>query len=293
METTKHLHENALRRLNDSPGERIDFILSDWWIGYDEANIILTEMDRLITHPRNLRMPCLAMISEANNGKTTTLRRCLKLHGTEYTDDDQIVLPVLFFEAPPEPDEGRLYSSILSALAVAHRQDAAPEKLLAKVIERLTMLNVKLLMGDEFHNILQGTPRNHRQFLTALKSLLNQLKLPFVAAGTPEVITALSVDAQFVTRFEYLELPRWDINQTTLRMIKSIERQLPLSQPSGLAEKDKAIPIISSSGNTLGGIVNIVKRSAVAAIQNGQNFIDQATLETTINTLNKRNITNR
>lgn len=293
MKTITHLHENAERKLNDSPEEKIEYIKSDWWVGYDDANIILNEMSQLITHPKNLRMPCIALISEPNNGKTTILTRCLKLHDTSYTDDDQIILPVLVFESPPEPDEGRLYSSILTALSVAHREDSAPDKLLNKVTERINMLNIKMLMADEFHNILQGSPRQHRQFLVALKSLLNKLKISFVAAGTPDVITALSVDKQFVTRFNCFELPRWDINQTTLRMIKSMERQLPLSQPSGLAEKDKAIPIILASGNTLGGIIEIIKQSAIAAIKNGQDSIDQKTLETTIQQYRKRKITSR
>lgn len=172
MNEFPHLNEKVALRVLDLPEERIAFIQSDLWVGYDEAKAILQEFDDLIRYPRNLRMPCRVLVGELENGKTTLLRRCIKLHQPEYTADEQIILPVLYFETPSEPDEGRLYSSILTALAVAHRQDAAPEKLMAKVVDPLTMLNVRLLMADEFHNMLQGTPRSQRQFLVSLKSLL-------------------------------------------------------------------------------------------------------------------------
>lgn len=282
MNEFPHLNEQVALRVRDLPEERIDFIQSDQWVGYEEAKKILQEFDDLVRHPRNMRMPCRVLVGNSQNGKTTLLRRCCKLHPVEYTEDEQIVLPVLLFETPPEPDEGRLYSSILTALAVAHRQDAAPERLLAKVVDRLTLLNVRLLMADEFHNILQGTPRNQRQCLASLKSLLNTLKMPFVAAGISDVMTALATDTQFVSRFEKLELPKWGSNKPTRRMIMSLETVLPLAKPSGLAEEKMAIRIIGASGDTLGGIVDIVKKAAVAAIQNNKECIDMATLEAVI-----------
>lgn len=290
MDDFKHLHQKAKDRLDDLPEDRIDYIRSDWWIGYDEATAILKEFNDLIQYPRNLRMPCRVLVGDSQNGKTTILRRCIKLHQVEVTDEEEVILPALFFETPSEPDEGRLYSNILSALGVAHRQDAAAEKLLAKVIDRMTLLNVRLLMADEFHNMLHGTPRNQRQFLASLKSLLNMLKMPFVAAGTVEVVNALSTDTQFVSRFEQLALPQWGTNQTTLKMLQSLESLLPFPKPSELAGREKAVLIIGASGNTLGGIVDIVKKAARAATEKGAESIGLETLQSAIAERNKRKI---
>jgi hypothetical protein len=290
MSDFPHLHEIAASKLNELPEDQIDYIKSDWWIGYDESNAILKEFDELIRYPRNNRMPCKVLVGDSQNGKTTLLRRCIKLHPVVQTDDEQIIFPAMLFETPSEPDEGRLYSSILSSLFVAHRQDAAPEKLLAKVVDRLTLLNVRLLMADEFHNMLQGTPRNQRQFLASLKSLLNILNMPLVVAGTNDVTNALSTDTQFVTRFEKLEMPRWGVNKTTIRMIKSMESLMPLAQPSQLYEREKAVLIIGASGNTLGGITDIVKKAGIAAIRKGDELIDLSTLKAVIAERNKRKI---
>ena len=282
MNEFPHLNEKVALRVHDLPEERITFILSDQWVGYDEAKAILKEFEGLITHPRNMRMPCRVLVGDSQNGKTTLLRRCIKLHQPVHTEDEQIIFPALYFETPSEPDEGRLYSSILTALLVAHRQDAAPEKLLAKVVDRLTMLNVRLLMADEFHNMLQGTPRNQRQFLASLKSLLNMLQMPFVAAGTGEVTTALATDTQFVSRFEKLELPRWGDNKSTRRMIKSLESVLPFPKPSGLSTESMATLIVGASGGALGGIVDIIKKAGVAAINDQAESITLDTLRTVI-----------
>lgn len=56
------------------------------------------------------------------------------------------------------------------------------------------------------------------------------LKMPFVAAGISDVMTALATDTQFVTRFEKLELPKWGFNQSTLRMLKSLGKRFALGR---------------------------------------------------------------
>ena len=68
MDKYSHLHEHAIDKLHDMPEERIEYIQTDWWIGYDEAKGILKELDDLINHPRNLRMPCWALIGDSQNG---------------------------------------------------------------------------------------------------------------------------------------------------------------------------------------------------------------------------------
>ena len=290
MSQYPHLHPSAIERLRDLPEEQIEYIKGDWWIGYNEANTILKELDDLITYPRNLRMPCKVLVADSQNGKSTLLRRCIRLHKVEYTEDEHIIFPALLFETPSAPDEGRLYSSILKALAVAHREDAAPERLLAKVIDRMASLNVRLLMADEFHNMLQGTPRNQRQFLASLKSLLNVLKMPFVAAGTTDVVRALATDTQFVSRFEQLKLPRWGANKETVRMIGTLESLLPLPEPSGLAKQDKAVLIMGTSGGTLGGMIDIVKKAGIAAIRQRRPSIEPSVLSAVIKQHNDRKI---
>ncbi|MGA9393740.1 MAG: TniB family NTP-binding protein [Azonexus sp.] len=274
-----------------TPEDRIEFINEDRWIGYSAATTILTEFSDLIDHPRNLRMPCRAIIGDPDNGKTMLLGQCIKRHPWRERDGEESHVAVLAFETPSAPDEGRLYSQILKALRVAHREDASPERLLAKVIERFSELGIRLLMADEFHNMLNGSAANQRQFLASLKSLINTLRVSFVAAGTQDVVRALATDSQFITRFEKLALPKWGINEETRSLLSSIETILPLAEPSALAnDKSIAVGIILGGQGTIGGMTRVVKRSAVAAIKAGKEKITKDIVDKVVSELRVREV---
>jgi hypothetical protein len=285
-----HLKGAAREALALSPQERIEFIRKDRWIGYDAARAVLNEVRDLISHPRNLRMPCRLVVGDPDNGKTMLLQECMKRHPEATSEADETRLPVLVFETPSEADEGRLYSAILSAMRIAHRPDASPETLLGKVIDGVETLDVRVLMGDEFHNILHGRPAEQRQLLASIKSLLNVLRRPFVAAGTRDAVLALAADTQFVTRFEQLVLPRWGLNMEVRRLLASLEAMTPLAEPSNLAERDLCEPIVLGGGGTIGSIIKIAKRSAVRTIESGKERITREIVEVVLAELRSRSV---
>jgi hypothetical protein len=286
-----HLKGAAKDAVLLTPADRIEFIQTDRWIGYSAATNALTELDDLVDHPRNLRAQCLALIGEPDNGKSMLLRRCIARHPSRERGNEESHVAVLFFETPPEPDEGRLYSQILTALLVAHRPDAPPEKLLAKVIERISELGVRLLMADEFHNMLNGSSAHQRQFLASLKSLINTLRTSFVAAGTDDIIRALATDKQFITRFEKVKLPRWGVNEETRSFLASIESTLPLAEQSNLANSPSLTrAIVEGGANTVGGISKVTKKSAIAAIKAGQEKITKEIIDQVVSQRREREV---
>lgn len=275
-----HLQGAAREAVSLAPAERIAFIQTDRWIGYTAASTILADLEDLLGHPRNLRMPCRMVVGDPDNGKTMLLRELAKRHSGSTSETGEERIPVLVFEVPPEPSESRLYSQILTALRVAHREDASAERLLPKVLDRIRGLDVGLLLADEFHGMLNGSSSNQRQFLAALKGLLNALRIPFVAAGTIDVVRALATDTQFVTRFEKRALPRWDFNQESRSLLLSFEKMLPLAKRSDLAGREVGLPILRAGGGTIGGIGKIVRQSAIMAIKEGEERITPKIVET-------------
>lgn len=286
-----HLKGAARDAVLLTPADRIEFIKTERWIGYSAATSILSELTDLVDHPRNLRMPCLAIIGDPDNGKTMLLRRCIVRHPSRERGDEESHVAVLLFEMPPEPDEGRLYSQILRALLVAHRPDAPPEKLLAKVIERISELGIRLLMADEFHNMLNGSAAHQRQFLTSLKSLINMLQVAFAAAGTDDIVRALATDKQFITRFEKRKLPRWGVNEETRNFLASIESTLPLAEPSNLGNIPSLTrAIVEGGANTVGGIAKVTKKSAIATIKAGKEKITKEIVDQVVSELREREV---
>lgn len=266
MNPLPHLDEYVSELVRfEPPSERIYFVQNDHWIRYDVAESILADMLAISKQPKVNRMPCLAITGRPNNGKSSLIDEYIKQHGLR-DEDGRIFASVIAFEMPPEPNEKRLYSAILRSLQFVHRPDAAPDVLLSHLLNRMTTIGVRLLIADEFHNMIAGTSKDQKQFLISLKSLLNQLQVGFVAVGTDAVTTALAVDPQFVARFKRIDLPTWELNKTMLQLLLSLEQIMPLPEPSGLGSRELAPLIVRNCNGTIGSIVSLVKAATIAAI---------------------------
>lgn len=290
MTKPDHLDLETWQVLSEPPEERIAHIKRDHWIPYGEAAAILRDLGDLVVHPRNLRMPCRALIADSNNGKTWLLHQCVTIHNREGSDKEEPRVAVACFQTPPEPDEGRLYSSILKSLGVEHREDAAPERLLPKVIERCTELEVRLLLADEFHNMLLGPAKDQRQFLGSLKSLINVLGVSFVAAGTDEVRRALAADGQFVQRFQQYGLPLWRRDVSARRLLKSLELRIPLPEASNLDGMELGPKLLPVSPQTIGNLSAVVLEAAIAAISESASKISVAHVDAALKLLAARTL---
>ena len=70
-----------------------------------------------------------------------------------------------------------------------------------------------MLIIDEFHSLLVGTPRLQRQVMNATKMLCNELQIPIVGVGTKDAIRVLHTYPQHASRFDVAELPTWKLDQ--------------------------------------------------------------------------------
>ena len=103
--------------------ERIEKGFKESWIGYEAANSIITQVERLLKMPQKSRMPNLLIIGDTNNGKTSILNRLLKRHPTDDNiNGDAKIIPLIRVQAPPDADEGNFYNLILRELGVPFSQ---------------------------------------------------------------------------------------------------------------------------------------------------------------------------
>ena len=72
------------------------------------------------------------------------------------------------------------------------------------------MTAVRVLVIDELHNLLSGRADRRREFLSLLRFLGNELRIPLVGAGTREADLAFRSDDQLENRFAPFPLPRWE-----------------------------------------------------------------------------------
>jgi len=269
-----HLSSKAQSLLQHSKEDRIASIRSNRWIGYSQANKILEHLEDLLSHPKTSRMPNSLLISATNNGKTAILERFKALHvDKEDNSGEYQPLSVLYIQCPPVPDERRFLAEILNKLYIPVRKNERIDNMTRQVCYFLKNMQTKIILLDEFHHSIAGSPKNQRVFLNCIKYLGNELRIPIVAAGTQEALNALSSDPQMANRFRPVALPFWKMNNEFQRLLKSFEVTFPLKHPSNLDDPAIAGLILSMSEGILGEISSLLKLAAIESIKNGQEMI--------------------
>ena len=248
MSDYSHLNESAREMLSLDDKSRIEKIRSDRWIGYSRAKNVLNKLEDLLAYPRTERMPNLLLVGDTNNGKTMLVKKFCRSHPAEDNPNGEgVIAPVMFVQAPPVPDEGRFYNSILELLFAPYKPGERVDKKQFQVINLLRYVGLKVLVVDEIHHILAGNTNRQRAFLNVLKYLGNELQISIVGVGTKDAFRALQTEPQLANRFEPVALPRWERDKEFLRLLVSFERMLPLKKPSLLHESKTASKLFSMS----------------------------------------------
>ena len=276
----EHIHPDFRHILGMSNKERIEFMDQPRWISYKTAQLILDTLQGLMHKPVRPRMPNLLIVGDSNNGKTTIIRHFRDMCGQGYVNDDaEPVKPVILAEAPPSADEKGLYISILERFYTPYRPSDPTSKLRYQVIHLMRQTHVRILIIDEFHSLLTGTPIKQREVMNAIKLLCNELAVPIVGVGTREAVRVLHADPQHASRFDVMTLPLWELNQDFQRLLAGFEKVLPLKKMSKLHLPELASLLhIISEGNT-GNLHRLLVECAAEAIKSGMECIDKSIIE--------------
>lgn len=277
----KHLTDRTRNFVNSATlEERVFYCRSFKWIGYTQATKILDKLDELLNYPKCVRMPNLLLVGDSNNGKTAILDRFNQTK-LAYVDEvtNKLTNPVVVVQSPPEPDEKRFYNAILESLFAPYKTSEKLDSRYMRVKTLLLELNVKILVIDEIHHVLAGSPSKQRKFLNVIKHLSNDLRIPIVCSGTRLAFNVIQSDQQLANRFEPRVLPRWINDNEFKRLLLSFERLTPLKKESMLIEPSISNKILSLSDGLIGEIAKILELSAIHAILSGTEKITLSVLE--------------
>ncbi|WP_337165331.1 TniB family NTP-binding protein [Vibrio fluvialis] len=270
-----HLNEVARAYMACSQEDRIRYIRSPRWIGHSKAKEIIGKLEDLQSYPKRHRMPNMLIIGESNTGKTMIAERFIDMNPSyERGDGEGIVIPVLYIQSPPVPSESRLYNNILDKLFAPYRPSDSADKKCFQVIQLMKHCNVNMLMIDEIHSLLAGSLEKQRVFLSVLRNLGNELKIPIVGLGTRDALRAVKTEPQLENRFKPALLPRWEYGTDYRRLLASFECMFPLEKPSGLADRQIAMKLLSMSEGLLGELSELLSEASVYAIKSGKEQID-------------------
>ncbi len=273
-----HLHPSARSAARLPAEERVRHVRADRWIGYSRATAALERLETLYTWPGKQRMPNLLLIGPTNNGKSMIIEKFRRLHPpTSYADREQ--MPVLAVQMPSDPSVIRFYVALLAAMGAPLRPRQRLAELEQATLALLRAIGVRVLVIDELHNLLAGRGETRREFLNLIRFLGNELGIPLVGVGTREAYLAIRSDDQLENRFEPFTLPRWEPNQEARSLLASFAAAFPLRRPSTIATEDMARYLLSRSEGTIGELTHLLTNAAVAAIESGEEAINQRTLD--------------
>ncbi len=280
------LTEETKKLLNYSDEDRIAYINQEYWIDYPIAQDILARIEDLYNYGYGkTRTVSILLVGSSNNGKTSLLKQFIDKHppydyNIEGEQPDWITdeffdkytgigIPVLYIISPTEPSETRLYSIILEQLNIPYKnRDSLDVK--ARLVEYyLKALNVKILIIDEIHNILNGSPARQKQIMSAIRDLSSKLKMPVILAGVKEALRAVNTEDQISSRYRPEYLTKWKMNKGYVSLLATIVSKLPLKKQSTILNKNDANEILKICDGYIGEIVNLIKASAVYAIKTG------------------------
>lgn len=284
------LTEETAKLLSASNKERIEYINQEYWIDYPIAQSILDKMEDIYNFGYGkTRYISMLLVGGSNNGKTSLLKQFLERHlpydyNIEGEQPDWITneffdkytgigRPVLYIISPTEPSESRLYSIILEQLNIPYKtRDSLDVK--AKLVEYyLRALNVRVLIIDEIHNILNGSPARQKQIMSAIRDLSSTLKMPVILAGVKEALRAVNTEDQISSRYRPEYLTKWKMDKDYISLLATIISKLPLKKQSTILNTTDAQEILNICDGYIGEIVNLIKVAAVYAIKMGSERI--------------------
>jgi len=196
--------------------------------------------------------------------------------------DVYTTIPVIKISAPISPSHTALYEKILDEILVPYGTKESASRKEYQVKNVLADLKTRMIVIDEFQDIFHGKVHFQREFLTAVKQLGNDLKIPIVAAGVWEVQSVVSTDPQIANRFETIKIENWKANEDFARLVMSFESTLPLKEASNLHTKKLFSKLYDMSEGMIGELARILEKASIYALKHNQEKI-------TIDTLNSIN----
>lgn len=224
---------------------------------------------------------CILVYGDRGTGKTSLIRRYIHENQRRQLDDGSTHLPVFMCEVHAASTVSQFYSSVLKGLG-----DLLPEKgsttAKGERLHRLLRdLGTELIIIDEFHELLDGQVKKvMTNVASAIKTLINQTKIPVVLSGTGTAKMVLDANQELRRRFRTsVELPRFTIFSEDeiivfRKFLAKYDKSLPFKDVSNLAGPDMYKRIFAASIGLPSGVASLISEASELAIYAGADRIE-------------------
>ena len=276
-----HLDPDARPHAAEPAAARLRLLQRKYSFAYTFAVQVRARLHELVALNPCSRPDNLLLIGETNNGKTNILNRFLAGYPrVDHPDAGAAVQPIVSVQAPARGDTAQFFLGLLSALRAPLRNPSRLAILEQRAKALLAGVGVRMIVIDEFHDMLGGSDRAQLQLRNTLKQISNEFGIVLVGAGINTARIAIAQDEQLYNRFEVWELPRWVRNEECQRLLVSFERVLPLRRPSDLDDPAMVDEILTRvETGKIGEIAKLLQSAARYAIESGAEHVSRAAVQ--------------
>jgi|APLak6261667474_1056061.scaffolds.fasta_scaffold00189_13 hypothetical protein len=276
-----HLAPTAAEMADKDVEARIAYIQRDRFVPHSQAEEILGELETLYRMEDAVRPQGRLLVGRSLMGKSTILDEFMRNHrASDNPDGEAAVVPVVSVQYPDQAREG-IFPEILARLNAHVPTNSKSQDLRRNAVDLLRRLGMRILLIDEFHNILEGSASAQRKALNSVKYLMNELRRPVVVAGTLDVLNAIKSDDQIASRLRPIPLTRFEDDQRFQELLAGFEMVIPLREPSGLADPVLSTRIYEHTLGVVGHVADLLNKSAILAIEDGTEMITAEIIEAT------------
>lgn len=243
---------------------------------------------------------CAFIVGEPGAGKTTVaeefLHQTAKELGTEYIaeasadssgrwglikeSETGFIRPVLKVFVGPRIMFRGLFFDLLLALGVRANRNANFAELMSLVMRHLNAQQVRLIIFDETHHIIDRHTRTTAyEAADLLKMLLIQAKVQIICLGLPHSLEILSANEQLDRRCtaKYEIRPfRDDVDNSDgefKQFCAALESALPFDKPSGLDQPGLALRLYYAGSGYIGRMTHIAQTATELAVNRELSYL--------------------
>lgn len=227
------------------------------WYPEPQRSELLKELDALAHEPSRHRVRSLAIVGEANSGKSTLIKQYAKLHPV-VRGKEGMEIPSLNLRMTRIRRVEDLSTALVQALGAPDWQRGNHMDRLERFILLAKRVKLGLLFLDEFHDCADTTGRG-KPFLRAIKDLVNE-GIHVVPVGTEELAAVLSLDSQLSSRFNFSRGRLARIED--LGVIKAIIRQIT-QQAAGTVDTATAQYVLEQTKGVMGHLLDLVETTFI------------------------------
>jgi len=248
---------------------RIRHVLTDVMIMHPHMVGVCNEVEWLIREPNRQRARGLIIIADWGNGKSAYAAHVQARYPCNGALGDPKQIRTVMLSMSGARKTKDVLNRILEGTGapISRRNSTSDQQFL--VIETLRRMNCRLLVLDECQDVAEIAEREQQRVLESLKYTMNTLRMPILALGTEPARKAFKVDPHLQARFDFIELPRWEVGEDFKAFLDAFELCLPLKYPSNLSDPKMQEALIKISGGILDKILTRIRLVAVNAMVDG------------------------